>query len=199
MLCNPGFLTLIQNSACVVVLNPVGLPKNISLFEKISSEQQQRCWEKSSTFCWHPSVLAAGSPWQQHSFPSPSQSFSHALATSVSRTPPVLKAYPRFLNSENYLFLNVLSGFPPCGSQHSSPPHFCYDPGWLAPSQWHSNYLFNLGLWPPPSCSWTLGELEKKETQPWKVITMALVPKEQKTGGKPCSNAFYPFISLKYS
>lgn len=134
MLCNPGFLILIQNAACALVLYPVGLPNNISLFEQISSDQQQRCWEKSSTFRWHPSVLATGSPWQQHSFPSASAEMSHSptplepqclgqkvVATNASRlpfhnlspkTPPVLKEYPPFLNSENYLFPNLPSDFP---------------------------------------------------------------------------------------
>lgn len=36
-----------------------------------------RCWEKSSAFLWHPSVLTTGSPWQQQSFPSPSE-MSHS-------------------------------------------------------------------------------------------------------------------------
>lgn len=128
MFCNPGFLILTQNAARALVLYPVGSPNNISLFEKISFEQQKRCWEKSSTFCWHPSVLATGCPWQQHSFPSPSAEMSHSpmplepqgpgqkvVATNASslpfhnlssKTPRVLKVHPGFLDSENYLFLN---------------------------------------------------------------------------------------------
>lgn len=84
VLCKPcgwhilGFLILNQNATCPFVFYPMGSPNNISLFKEVSFDQQQSCWEKSSTSLWHPSVLATGPPWQQHSFPSSSAEMSHS-------------------------------------------------------------------------------------------------------------------------